>query len=153
RCNIHAETTLHCLRDCDFVQTIWKSIGCSEQIFIQGDDSYEWLWYGLRWRARNALCLDSELVPQFSLKMRIMYYAPLLKNCRFNEQETTLPKLVRWNALGGTSMILNVDGSSIGNPRIFGFRGLIRNANGAWVHGFFGNPGVKNILHAELMEI
>ncbi|KAK2412910.1 putative MO25 protein [Trifolium repens] len=50
-------------------------------------------------------------------------------------------------------MILNVDGSSIGNPGISGFGGLIRNADGAWVHGFFGNLGITNILHAELMAI
>jgi ribonuclease HI len=51
-------------------------------------------------------------------------------------------------------MILNVDGSSIGNSGVSGFGGLIRNADGAWVHGFFGNLGVtNNILHAKLMAI
>ncbi|GAU49474.1 hypothetical protein TSUD_91460 [Trifolium subterraneum] len=85
--------------------------------------------------------------------MRIVDYALLLKNCHFNHQVTTLPKIVRWNALGGNSMILNVDGSSIGNPGISSFGGLIRNAYGAWIHGFFGNLGVTNILHAELMAI
>ncbi|PNX65526.1 hypothetical protein L195_g062645, partial [Trifolium pratense] len=29
--------------------------------------------------------------------------------------------MVRWNAHGGIRMILNVDGSSIGNPGISGF--------------------------------
>ncbi|PNX91672.1 ribonuclease H [Trifolium pratense] len=167
RCNILAETILHYLRDCIFVQTIWKSIVFSKQIFFQGDDSYTWLQYGIRcssmflfmaavwwiWWARNALCLDSELIPYFLLKMRIVDYALLLKNCHFHQHEVMLPKLVRWNALDGTGMILNVDGSSIGNPVIFGFGGLICNADGAWVHGFFGNLGVTNILHAELMAI
>jgi ribonuclease HI len=41
----------------------------------------------------------------------------------------------------------------IGNPGVSGFGGLIRNSNGAWVHGFYGNLGVSNILHAELMTI
>ncbi|PNY06668.1 ribonuclease H [Trifolium pratense] len=50
-------------------------------------------------------------------------------------------------------MILNVDESSISNLGISGFGGLIRNADGAWIHGFFGNIGVTNILHAELMAI
>ncbi|CAJ2670435.1 unnamed protein product [Trifolium pratense] len=89
------------------------------------------------WRARNAFCLDNDLVPHFSLKMRIVDYALLLKNCDFNQHETTLPKLMRWNAFGGTDMILNVDGCSIGNPGISNFGGLIRNADGAWIHGFF----------------
>ncbi|MCH79684.1 RNA-directed DNA polymerase (Reverse transcriptase) [Trifolium medium] len=113
RCNIHAETTLHCLRDCNFVKTIWNSIGFSDQDFFQGDDSY---------------------------------------NCNIIHHETPTSKLVKWNALGGTGMILNVDGSS-SNPGISGFGGLIHNADGAWVHGFFGNLGVTNILHAELMAI
>jgi ribonuclease HI len=30
---------------------------------------------------------------------------------------------------------------------------LLRTADGAWVNGFFGNLGVTNILHAELMTI
>jgi ribonuclease HI len=50
-------------------------------------------------------------------------------------------------------MILNVDGSSIGNPDISGFGGLIRKVDGGWVHGFSGNVGHTNILHAELMAI
>ncbi|KAK2458793.1 hypothetical protein QL285_005909 [Trifolium repens] len=50
-------------------------------------------------------------------------------------------------------MILNVDGSSIGNPGVSGFGGLIRNSNGAWVHGFSGNIGFSNILHAELLAL
>ncbi|KAK2444819.1 hypothetical protein QL285_015816 [Trifolium repens] len=85
--------------------------------------------------------------------MRIVEYALLLKNCHSNQRETLIPKLVRWNALGGTNMFLNVDGSSIGNSGISGFGGLIRNADGAWVHCFYENLGVTNILHAELMAI
>ncbi|CAJ2652542.1 unnamed protein product [Trifolium pratense] len=50
-------------------------------------------------------------------------------------------------------MILNVDGSSLGNPGISGFGGLIRNRDGVWVHGFVGNIGFSNILHAELLAI
>jgi hypothetical protein len=50
-------------------------------------------------------------------------------------------------------MILNVDGSSIGNPGISGFGGLIRNSHGAWIRGVAGNIGCSNILHAEcIME-
>ncbi|PNX93847.1 ribonuclease H [Trifolium pratense] len=85
--------------------------------------------------------------------MCITDYAILLYNCFLHHHETTVPKLVRWNAHGGTDMILNVDGSSIGNPDISGYGGIIRNADGAWIHGFFGNLGVTNILHAELMAI
>jgi hypothetical protein len=57
--------------------------------------------------------------------------------------------MVRWYAQGGTCMILNDDGSSISNPLVFDFGGLIRNSDGAWVQGFVGNIGFSNILHAE----
>ncbi|GAU12548.1 hypothetical protein TSUD_182620 [Trifolium subterraneum] len=141
--------------------------GFSDHHFFQGYDAYSWLRYDLSssalllfiagiwwiWRVRNVLCLDSEMISFCPLKLRIMDYALLLKNCYFNTHETLITKLVKWNALGGTGMILNVDGSSIGNPSISSFRGLIRNADGAWVRGFFGNLGVTNILHAELMPI
>lgn len=50
-------------------------------------------------------------------------------------------------------MILNIDGSSIGNPGVSGFGGLILNFVGAWVQGFAGNIGISNILHAELLAI
>jgi len=44
-------------------------------------------------------------------------------------------------------MILNVDGSSRGNPDVFAFGDLFRNENGAWIHGFARNIGFSNILH------
>jgi hypothetical protein len=97
--------------------------------------------------------MDNELVPLFTLKMGIMDYSLMLKNGPLDQHAAMTTNLVRWNSLGGTSMILNVDGSSIGNPGVFGFGRLIRNSNGAWVHGFYGNLGVSNILHAELMAI
>jgi ribonuclease HI len=61
--------------------------------------------------------------------------------------------MIRWNAQGGTCMILYVDGSSIDNHGISGFRGLIWNSVGAWVQGFVGNIGFSNILHAELLAV
>ncbi|GAU24890.1 hypothetical protein TSUD_116140 [Trifolium subterraneum] len=57
------------------------------------------------------------------------------------------------SALGGTCMILKVDGSSIGNPGVSGFGGLIRNSDGAWVQSFVGNIGFSNILPAELLAV
>jgi len=50
-------------------------------------------------------------------------------------------------------MILNVDGSYLGNPDVSGFEGLIQNYDGAWIQGFIGNIGFSNILHAELLGV
>jgi hypothetical protein len=83
--------------------------------------------------------MDNELVPVFTLKMRIVDYSLMLKNGLPHQHVATSTKLVRWNSLGGTGMILNVDGSSIGNPGVSGYGGLIRNSGGAWVHGYYDN--------------
>ncbi|CAJ2635744.1 unnamed protein product [Trifolium pratense] len=56
-------------------------------------------------------------------------------------------------ALPTKEMLSHRDGSSIDNPGASGFGGLIRNSDGAWVHGFSGNIGFSNILHAELMAL
>lgn len=44
--------------------------------------------------------------------------------------------MITLNAHKGSNMILNLDGSSLGNPGVSGFGELIQNANGAWFHGF-----------------
>jgi hypothetical protein len=47
RFNNNIETTLHCLRDCDVVKNVWKSVGYTNNIFYQGVDVYVWLRSGL----------------------------------------------------------------------------------------------------------
>jgi hypothetical protein len=71
------------------------------------------------------------MVDYIYLKMRIVDYALLLKNDPSKSHINFIPQLVRWNANGGTNMILNVDGSSIGNPGVSGYGGLLRTADGA----------------------
>jgi ribonuclease HI len=97
--------------------------------------------------------MENEVMPYFTLRMNTDNYAHLLKKCFFKHYVSPETRMVRWNAQGGTCMILNVDGSSIGNPGISRFGGLIRNSFGAWVQGFVGNIGFSNILHAELLAV
>ncbi|MCI41372.1 ribonuclease H protein, partial [Trifolium medium] len=85
--------------------------------------------------------------------MRTENFVLLLTNRFLKHYESLTTTMVRWNAQGGISMILNVDGSSIGNPGVSGYGGLIRNPDGAWVHGFAGNIGISNILHVELLVV
>ncbi|GAU13776.1 hypothetical protein TSUD_82850 [Trifolium subterraneum] len=59
---------------------------------------------------------------------------------------TPITKLVKWNALGGTGMLLNVDGNSIGNPGISDFGGLIRNADGAYGNLQRATPALTTYL-------
>jgi hypothetical protein len=155
RCNLHGETMLHCLRDCELVKIVWRSIGFSAPEFFLENDHYAWIQGNLRassmfmylaavwciWRARNMLCFNNEATNNYSLKLHIEGFALLLQNGHGTNVASSPLELIRWNALDGTGMILNVDGSSKGNPGVSGYGGLIRNAGGAWVHGFFGNHG------------
>ncbi|GAU40002.1 hypothetical protein TSUD_211230 [Trifolium subterraneum] len=79
--------------------------------------------------------------------------AQLLRTCFIKQNISPTTRMVRWNAQGGNRMILNVDGSSIGNPGVSDFGGLIRNSDGGWIHGFAENIGISNILHAELLTM
>lgn len=49
--------------------------------------------------------------------------------------------------------MLNVDGSSLGNPGASGFGGVLRNFNGSWIGSFSGSVGFSNVLHVELLDL
>jgi len=167
RCNQEPETTLHCLRDCTFVNRFWRSIGFSGNSFFHIDELYEWLRTGVKgsfsymfmatvwWisRTRNKLSIENELVSPVSLKICTKNYAHSLINCLWQQQLVSPMRLIRWNDQGGTSMILNVDGIGLRNPDISGFGGLIRNSDGAWIQGFAENIGFSNILQAKLLSV
>jgi hypothetical protein len=97
--------------------------------------------------------MENEVMPYFTLRMNIYNYVHLLKKCFFKHYVSPDTRMVRWNAQGGTCMILYVDGSSIDNHGISGFGGLIWNSVGAWVQGFVGHIGFSNILHIELLAV
>lgn len=49
--------------------------------------------------------------------------------------------------------MLNVDGSSLGNPGASGFGGVLRNSDGSWIGSFSGSVGFSNDLHVELLAL
>lgn len=42
----------------------------------------------------------------------------------------------------------HTDNSSLGNPGISGFGGIIRNAHGGWLTSYYGNYDHTTIMHA-----
>lgn len=50
-------------------------------------------------------------------------------------------------------IVLNVDGSSIGNLGPAGFGGIFRDNDGSWMHGFVGSIGHANNLLTELLAL
>ena len=142
-------------------------MGFVDHAFYHENVVYEWLRSGIHganiytflavywwlWRAQNNLCLANEVISPYSLKLIIVNFANLLAQYFPKSNLTTQPWLVKWNAHNGQGSILNVDGSSLGNPGVSGFGSLIRNDNGAWIRGFAGNNGFSNILHVELLAM
>ncbi|KAJ1416257.1 Ribonuclease H domain [Sesbania bispinosa] len=61
------------------------------------------------------------------------------------------PRLVKWKAPLDDQIAINTDGSV--NPHGTGFGGLLRNAGGAWIKGFYGHLNNSDILCAELHAI
>ena len=92
--------------------------------------------------------MKNEVVSPFSIKTSTYKYANLLAKCFLKQHPVPLMRVIKyWNDKGGNGMILNVDGSSLGNPGVSDFGGLFRNEDGVWIHGFAGNIGFSNILH------
>lgn len=60
---------------------------------------------------------------------------------------------ISWFQRDRNGLILNVDGSSLGNPGPAGFGGLVRNSEGGWLVGFSGHIGHSDVLKAELNGI
>ena len=62
-----------------------------------------------------------------------------LISCFFSSPTPTIvDKWVRWNFSDQSCIILNVDGSCLGNPIRAGFGGLLRHQIGSWIAGFSG---------------
>ncbi|MCI15795.1 ribonuclease H protein, partial [Trifolium medium] len=97
--------------------------------------------------------MENETISYVTLRTNTENLSQLLRTCFLKHNISPTTSMVRWKAHGGIGMILNVDGSSIGNLGVSGFGGLIRNSDGEWVHGFAGNIGFSNILHAELLAV
>jgi hypothetical protein len=49
--------------------------------------------------------------------------------------------------------VLNVDGSSLGNPGASGFGGVLKNSDGSWIGSFSGSVGFSNVLPVELLAL
>ncbi|KAJ1434076.1 Ribonuclease H-like superfamily [Sesbania bispinosa] len=61
------------------------------------------------------------------------------------------PRLVKWRAPLDDQIAINTDGSV--NQHGTGFGGILRNANGSWIKGFYGHLHNSDILRAELHAV
>lgn len=162
------ETLLHCVRDCPRARRVWEKLGFGDNSFFQVMDAKSWLKQGATgsndklfiacvwwcWKARNAYCFNNEVIPFPRLILSILNLSAIFKIC-FDKENTNPPegRNISWYHPNREGVILNVDGSSLGNPGPAGFGGLLRNPDGGWILGFSGHIGHSVILKAELLAI
>ncbi|CAN1760424.1 Putative ribonuclease H protein At1g65750 [Linum perenne] len=138
-CSGEAESTAHVLRDCNFAKAFWQAIGdfdlntpdwqlnLSEwfQAFLASDNGLRFgigCWF--LWRARNE---------------RI-----------FAGQRKERQIAVAWKAGPPGWIVINSDGSVLGNRGGAAVGGLLRNEDGQCVEAFAMNLGICSITRAEI---
>ncbi|GAU39885.1 hypothetical protein TSUD_69330 [Trifolium subterraneum] len=78
----------------------------------------------------------------------------LIVSCFPARVRTDTPRRwISWHSCKTDCVVLNVDGSCLGDPGRAGFGGLFRKGDGEWIRGFSGYLGVTNITLAELMAV
>ncbi|GAU48278.1 hypothetical protein TSUD_405240 [Trifolium subterraneum] len=60
---------------------------------------------------------------------------------------------VKWSRPTEGFVCLNVDGSLLGSTNTAGYGGLLRNIDGEFIWGFYGDAAIQSILFAEIMAI
>jgi ribonuclease HI len=97
-------------------------------------------------------CMENEIISIFSLKVKIYNLVALLRSV------FSLPlsiyiggRHVSWHLEESMVVVLNVDGNNFGNPRIYGFGGVLCRNDGSWLYGFAGNVCISTIIHVELL--
>lgn len=167
-CHQHAESSLHCLRDCYPSWRIWCHLGFVSDVRFLADNPGQWLtgyakndksclsfatlWW--LWIIRNKAVIEQALWTDSELVHRIHGTMEDFKILLEHDTATTRQVLlVGWSPPMVGSVKINVDRSSLGNPGPPCFGGLIRDAQGEWVARFKGSIGVSQILLAELIAI
>lgn len=144
-CLEHEETLIHCIRDCPSVRTIWVALDFGDVSLFHELNVHLWLKQGgtgshdtlfiacvwWAWKARNARRFNNEIIPFPRLLLSITKLAATFKACFQAENSTNPPtRLISWQQQGREGIILNVDGSSLGNLGLAGFGGLARDPDG-----------------------
>lgn len=100
---------------------------------------------------RNSSCLGGEIMQCYHLQLNINNLASLILTLH-QQPSRSWPKerLVSWHPDRDGEVILNLDGSCLGDTGQAGFGGNLRSNVGKWICGFSGNLGISNSLHTEL---
>ena len=107
------------------------------------------------WLARNERIFKNQSRSQHSL-----LYSSVQAATEFHFLASTIsqppshiPQLIRWYAPLFPYLKLNTDGSALGNPRLAGARGVLRDHRGRWISGFSLRGGLATNNMVELAAV
>lgn len=146
-----------------------KNRFCKPCFFFSSSSSRDWIKEGASglcstvflaglcwtWRHRNLMCLGNETWSVTRLTMNIITSVDDISSCLQSVSSANpTPRLVRWNNNNHVCIILNVDGSCIGDSIRTGFGEILRNNSGNYLSSFSGFiNNSKDILFVELKAI
>lgn len=131
RCGATEENLLHCIRDCAFSRQMWERLGMGTTTFFQSSDFLRWqqeaveevgvshFYAGLRssWCACNSVCIGGEDVQIHKLVREANHLTYVLDLAlRSHTSQDRRERRVTWHPSREDVLVLNVDGSSMGNP-------------------------------------
>lgn len=162
------ESIIHCVRDCNSPRAMWQQLGLGSALFFQPDDFQTWqqqqtdgdhfsvflagVWQA--WCARNSNCLGGEDPPIHKIIRQVKSMASAIElGLKARAHHVRHQWMVTWDPSRAQVMVLNVDGSSFGNPGPVVFDGLLRTGDGEWRGGFYCSIGIAYNLQAELAAL
>lgn len=110
---------------------------------------------GIWWapRAHNSHWIVNEIIPLFKLSLEITNMTQIIVNSINITAMSLETRWVSYHSSRETCHILNIDGSSLGNPRRAWIGGTIRDYDGNWIIGFARYLGIRDNLFVELMAL
>ncbi|XP_057418984.1 uncharacterized protein LOC130713213 [Lotus japonicus] len=166
RCNHHVEDSIHCLRDCRFAREVWSRLDALSWPGFLSGDILSWFLCQARgthaslfataiwgiWRWRNNALLGDNSWSAMSTVQRILHdhheHITYLSSDLLSL--TGSVAVARWSVPPAGRLKLNTDGAFDHVGTRSGMGGLVRDASGYWVCGFYAGATSANPLLAEI---
>jgi hypothetical protein len=106
------------------------------------------------WCLRNIFVLEGimQLVEAIRVQaLSLLHHVSLAFGSNRIEHMQPTEKIVSWSRPLKGITALNVDGSVFSNVGVGGFRGLVCDHSGDFLHGYYGSSGGSCIIHAGIL--
>ena len=167
RCNLYPKTILHCLQDRHHVRSIWELVGLTSALHFMDMIVLDWLKFlalGDKaslflatlwevWCHRNGWVLNHLVHRRDVLARKINLLSDTCSMVYDRYPPTKNVISVCWTPPSLGFIKINSDGSSLGNPSVVGFGGILRRGNGDWIMGYSGHISKADNLCAELLGL